>query len=144
MMKITRYKEIDINVGTIIKIKITIKITPILERRYSILAPAVLSDSPIVPPANGMMWPTSILAVLDDKLSALLAKSVCVEITVEKIIAINPQTNEKIFLMPLLSAKRFTSLTNEEAIVKAIHMPIMNSSEIIQTFSKIDRKTINP
>ena len=76
MMKTTRYKEMDINVGTIIKIKITIKITPTLERRYSILAPAVFSDSPIVPPANGMMCPTSILAVFEDKLSALLAKSV--------------------------------------------------------------------
>ena len=54
-MNTRRYSPIFIKGGKIINIRTTIKITPIFERRYSILAPAVLKESPILLPINGII-----------------------------------------------------------------------------------------
>ena len=54
-INVMRYRAILMSVGTINNIIIMIRITPMLERRYSMPAPAVLNDSPILPPISGII-----------------------------------------------------------------------------------------
>ena len=72
---VSLYNKIETMVGIVIKVKITIIITPTPERKYSILAPAVRNVSPMLPPVNGIIFAVNILANLLVKLSDLLASS---------------------------------------------------------------------
>ena len=55
MIKTILYSPIDIMVGKTNKINATTSAIPTFERKYSMLAPAVLSDSPIVFPTRGII-----------------------------------------------------------------------------------------
>ena len=142
--KARRYNAIFMSVGNIINKSTTIRMIPILDRKYSILAPAVLNDSPMLPPIIGITCDANIFAVLDERLSAFVASKLCVEITVVNISIINPKTKENIFFIALLKANKFPSPTNADDNVRAMHIPIISSSEMMQIFSKIDKKTIKP
>ena len=143
-IKARRYNAIFMSVGNIINKSTIIRMIPIFDRRYSILAPAVLNDSPMLPPIIGMICDANILAVLDERLSAFDASKLCVEITVVNMSIMNPKKKDNVFFIALLKANKFPSLTNADDNVRAIHIPIISSSEMMQMFSKIDKKTIKP
>ena len=144
MLNTILYRETEISVGSIINIKITIIITPIFERKYSILAPAVRKVSPTVLPTKGMICVAIIFAALVDIFSDFVDSKVCVEIIVVKMSIINPIKNENTFLILLHNAIKFPSSKKEDANVNDKHTPTIISSEMTQIFSMIDKKTINP
>ena len=118
--------------------------TPMLERKYSILAPAVFKESPTTLPTSGIICPTSILAVFVVNVSAFEDIRFCVEITVVNTIITKPTKNVNVFLIVELNDIRFTSLMNTEAIVNEMHTPIIISSASIHIFSKMLKNTIKP
>ena len=138
------YNAIEINVDKTKSNKAIIRTIPTFERRYSILAPAVLKVSPTVPPTNGIICDARSFAALDVKLSALLAKRVCVDITVVNISIIIPIKKVNAFFIALLNGKMFVSPTKEDARANPKQTPTIDSNEIIHMFSIIDKKIIKP